>query len=74
MNETNLAQHFTSNFLVQFVYQQTDENSFIQLLLVYEGVIQMFDLYVNVQLYLLVLKSIILVQRMQDWKTQPAES
>ena len=26
MNETNLAQHFTSKFLIQFVFQ---ENSFI---------------------------------------------
>ena len=30
INETNLTQHFTSNFLIQFVYHEIfDENSFI---------------------------------------------
>ena len=31
MNEVNLARHFNSNFLIQFVYQEkiVDKNSFI---------------------------------------------
>ena len=42
---------------------------------IYMCVMQMFDLYIMyIYIYLLVLKSIILVQKMQGSKTQPGES
>ena len=40
---------------------------------IYVGAMQMFDLYI-IYIYLMMLKSILLVQRIQGQKTQPGES
>ena len=51
MNETNLAQHFTINLLIQYVYQQTTHLMKTVLFAAsciasYIGAMQMFDLYI----------------------------
>ena len=45
MNEANLAQHFTNNSLIQFLYQKTFWwKQFYLMFFIYIGAMQMFDL------------------------------
>ena len=48
MNEANLAQHFTNNSLIQFLYQKTFWwKQFYLMFFIYIGAMQMFDLYIT---------------------------
>ena len=65
MNETSLAQRFTSNVLVHyfdlFITKRSDENNLLAAFHICIGAMKMFNLY------------IILVLKKQGTKTQPCE-
>ena len=73
INETNLAQHFTSNFFIQSVYQQTIWLKLFVASRIHRCYVDVWSVAI-LCIYLLVLKSIIQVQRMQGRKTQTVKS
>ena len=45
-NQMDLAQHFSCNFLIQFVYQESFDGKLLLFIYISADVMQMFDLYI----------------------------